>query len=38
VEMGERAMSLALGGAEIGHVERAEADVVWRDSCGPAPA
>jgi LacI family transcriptional regulator len=37
VEMGERAMALALGGAEIGHVERAEAEVVWRDSCGPPP-
>jgi LacI family transcriptional regulator len=37
VEMGERAMSLALGGAEIGHVERAEADVVWRDSCAEPP-
>jgi LacI family transcriptional regulator len=32
VEMGERAMSLALGGAQMGHVETAEAEVIWRDS------
>jgi LacI family transcriptional regulator len=37
VQMGERAMSLALGGAELGHVERAEAEVVWRNSCAPPP-
>jgi LacI family transcriptional regulator len=32
VEMGERAMALALTSAEIGHIERAAAEVVWRDS------
>jgi LacI family transcriptional regulator len=38
VEMGERAMSLALGGAQIGHVERAEAEVIWRDSLRQPPS
>jgi LacI family transcriptional regulator len=38
VEMGERAMSLALGGAQIGHVERAEAEVIWRESLAEPPS
>lgn len=34
VHMGERAMSLALGATQIGHVERAPSEVVWRASLG----
>ncbi len=32
VEMGERAMSLALGGTQIGHVESAYSELMWRAS------
>lgn len=35
VEMGERAMRLALAGGEAARVERAPAEVIWRDSCAP---
>jgi LacI family transcriptional regulator len=38
VEMGERAMYLALSRTEEGHIERASAEVVWRDSCVAPPA
>jgi LacI family transcriptional regulator len=38
VEMGERAMSLALGGAQFGHVERADAEVIIRSSLAAPPS
>jgi LacI family transcriptional regulator len=37
VEMGERAMSLALGGTPIDHVETADSEIMVRESLGPAP-
>jgi LacI family transcriptional regulator len=37
VEMGERAMSLALGGTPIDHVENAYSEVVIRESLAAAP-
>ncbi|MEU4423520.1 LacI family DNA-binding transcriptional regulator [Actinoplanes sp. NPDC024001] len=38
VEMGERAMALALGDDPGPRAERAEATVVWRESCAPPPS
>jgi LacI family transcriptional regulator len=38
VEMGERAMSLALGGVRIGHIERADAEITVRESLTTPPS
>ena len=37
VEMGERAMALALDDDHVPHIENAEASLAWRASCVPPP-